>query len=86
MPSYRVAVNEQGLVTAPIVEADGPAVAASQYVSDNNLQGGSYLVLEVVDPSEVDVTITHTVEAKLVHQGGVPATTESVEPEEPSDG
>lgn len=73
---FRVAKTEDGLAAAPTVEADGPAVAAAEYVSSNGLAAGTYWVQELPEPQEVDVTIEVEVIAKLRHQGGPPASVE----------
>lgn len=70
---FRVAVDETTLDSAPIVEADGPAVAAAQYIAENGMAAGTYWVQEIQDAQEVTVTITKSTTAKLEHVGGVPA-------------
>lgn len=81
MPTYRVAVNRPMLDSAPDIKADGPAVAAARYVEDNNMRPGRYLVREVPEEYDVEVSISRSVEAKLIGQGGVPATVEAEVPE-----
>lgn len=80
MPRYRVAVDPSHIDSAPIMEADGSAVAAARYVAENGMDHGTYYVSEVQDPQEVTVTITKTTSAKLEGVGGVPAEFTITEP------
>ncbi len=64
MARYQVSKSAGGLSSSSWVEAASALIAAETYVKDNKMADGTYLVREVIEPIQVEVFVTTTVEAK----------------------